>query len=1030
MDGLGAAIRRAATIIAILPAPAQSAVISLQGGQSHSLAIHATGDLPQLLLVEQRGIDVRVECSAGAIANAPTGRLGYEAVWLEVDASCVIRPKMSGAVRGSIDVRTYSGRLAALDAQPSDWRLYAALLMLDDEVKDAQTGAIAGFEQLLDRALPGALELNAQLALASLLRRSRQFERALGHYDRASQLALQSGRSDWLPALKSGAGLSWLALGEYEQARKAFAAALDLAADADDGYETASAQNNLCLVDHYQGRLRPAFDCYRLAVRRYESAGELQHRATALYNLGAVAQQLGEPDVALDALEGALKVRRSGPYDRSLGNALLQLSTLHGRMGDAEQALRHSLDALALFEKLGSPDGLARAHRVRAAALRIAGDRGRALQHSRQSIEFAALTGDSDLIAAALAESARSTEPDAAAAESHLQAAGRYDEAGMTARAFREQARAILRLAAAGQAARAQAQWDVARARWRTGRQVPGDLQDLVAARVALANRDYPRAIDYAERSRRERERRADVVGQLEASRPIFEAAMASDHQTLARQALDSMIGLRLRLTSALPSPSTLEAFEREHGYVADAVLDWHQRWPGQTATLWMDLQQLRSLPVWRAQPEFDLAWRRYRFALARLREDELKVGEKLALEQVVERESSRLELMYSRAAPRSPQTFPQARQMLAPDTAILAVLVGSRRGELLWADNRGIERRSFALKVRAEDPTGELAGILTQDRAIRARLRKWPVGRLWIVGERRLTALDVSSLLCTRSCRPDAVAAIHVLGPLDTGAMRQPGLPPDFRVAAIDLGGDDQALPGATREYRFMREHYGARMSTVTPVASASETVGAEVVHLAAHGVVDVAHPLASALQSDARGTGLAVSSLRFGDKVRLVVLNACEAGGTSRATGAWSMAMDVAQNAGAMVIAPATTVRDDAAYRFARRLHTELEGGDVVAAFQSSVASWRTEYPGEPMPWRLLIAPQRNHLLGESPPLAQNYSNQLRRPSPRTGSAVQLIGGADHEQLRRHLHDQLQTWPMAGEHPATEDGRQGGAD
>lgn len=104
-------------------------------------------------------------------------------------------------------------------------------------------------------------------------------------------------------------------------------------------------------------RILEAVPYYECALSMSESAGNAQAEAIAQNNLGSAWRRLGEPQLALGALDRALtlQTQRSGLL---YANTMMNLADLHRDLRDAETSMREYRLALAAFQAEGAHAGV------------------------------------------------------------------------------------------------------------------------------------------------------------------------------------------------------------------------------------------------------------------------------------------------------------------------------------------------------------------------------------------------------------------------------------------------------------------------------------------------------------------------------------------------------------------------------------------------------------------------------------------------------------------------------------------------
>jgi len=944
-------------LIAFECASAGTPMQSLAGGEVFGVQIEASAERPKLVLVEQHGIDLLVDCRSGAIANAPTGRLGFEAVLLERNASCEIRPKMAKAVRGNFRVSVVDPSTGVMGANLTDWRLYASLLLLDDQILSSRAGALLGFDQLLrTTGVDWRFQLQIEMATASLQRRIRNPAAAQARFQAARLIAIEHQRHDWLALIELGAGLTSIDQRDFESAEAAFERARKAAQLSGSRYDSAAAENNSCLVLQHLSKLREAGSCYQRAAEAYRSAGEMEQRATPLFNWASVANQLGEPSSAIDALTEAREIREQGPYDRSLGNIYLQLALVHSRIADWEQALRFSMRAVETFDRLAEPGDQSRAYRMRAGALRSLGADERARHYAKKAVELARRQSDGRYLGAALAESAL-LEPASDKAlglqEEAVQAFRNAGEAGLVDR----QEAAIARLLfESGRIEEAHARWAALKAMRADSRLSVQAQYLLLGAELHVARGNPLAARPLAEDAAQKFQQIRNLNDEIEARLVLADLESNAGALKRARMQLDAALELHLRRNANLPSPAQLMAGERQAKRLKDRLIEWHlQSSEAPNPNLWIaDLGKVERIPEWTPAPRYADRWRRYMFNLSKLQDDSLSIEAVGELIKTVESDESQLELSFERNISGSAATADDVLASLPTGSAFFAVMRGHDKAQALWLT----QARGEFLEWNAND-------ILPVHPAGADELK--PDGVIYAWGDPELVTLDLARQLFPERDPAILPTVVNIVGDLSPATSFVPtDLPAQYTVSGLALSSQVKGgLSGAKREVKWLREHYGARFIEIRdPVHAPMTFPPADVLHIAAHGWTVPSRELASGLMAelpsatDSSSKALSAADFKLAGHPSLIVLNACETAGTQQGRSHWSIARDLARQFNTAVIAPNDFVDDREALAFSLTLHQTLRTGALIPSFTMAARLWRGASPnGADLPWRILI-------------------------------------------------------------------------
>jgi tetratricopeptide (TPR) repeat protein len=152
-------------------------------------------------------------------------------------------------------------------------------------------------------------------------------------------------------------GLAAKGLGQFEEARRSFTAALRHYEPAGDDMGVARIHSNLGVIEYIdpQGDPAAAEHHWRQSLRLYRGSGYQRGIAEVLTNLGALAQQQGTLDRAWSSYQEALEIERELHHPFGIGRALSNLGEVAELSGDPQRAYRFFAAAEAIFAALGSP---------------------------------------------------------------------------------------------------------------------------------------------------------------------------------------------------------------------------------------------------------------------------------------------------------------------------------------------------------------------------------------------------------------------------------------------------------------------------------------------------------------------------------------------------------------------------------------------------------------------------------------------------------------------------------------------------
>jgi CHAT domain-containing protein/Tfp pilus assembly protein PilF len=210
------------------------------------------------------------------------------------------------------------------------------------------------------RALDVPAELaNALYRAGAIMRETGHSQVALAHLKEALTLYRNIGSQIVEGEISNDIGLIHLYRSEYKEAELAFEAALQSHSAKIDSYQSATIQNNLCLLMHYRGNIYEALDCYDRVLEDFVEIGELQRVAVVHNNLGRAYDIVGEPIQARFHIEKAIALRQQ--MDDRSGHAfsLNNLALMERRLGNFDAAIPRYLKALEIQSEIGDKYGQA-----------------------------------------------------------------------------------------------------------------------------------------------------------------------------------------------------------------------------------------------------------------------------------------------------------------------------------------------------------------------------------------------------------------------------------------------------------------------------------------------------------------------------------------------------------------------------------------------------------------------------------------------------------------------------------------------
>lgn len=902
----------------LLPGPPLEHGISAE--ETHVYRIEAREE-PVAVLVEQRGIDLRVE-AGGLVADAPNGRWGFEVLVLPAGSGyrVEVRSGQRSVPPGHYSIEAGKERAPALTAMsragqlvpgPPEARSEALSLYrqaleewraLGDRRWEAETLVdVAGLESLMGDLAGAAADFRKALALWRDLaepRRAADVSNLLGR-----TLRLSGDRKGAQGALEEALAV-WKELGEKA--------------------EEAETRNEICLLEQTSGSPAAVRSCFEELLELHRGQGNLKGEATVRNNLGGLFDLIGEPDSALDHYGKALVLWQTLGDRAEQARTLSNLAVVHRALGEWQEALRlygqvrellpeigdraqkatllnnvgfayNSLgepqrarvlleDALKLRREAGGPRGEIITLNNLGATWRELGDSKKALDHHRQALDRAVALEDprqQALSRLGLSQVHLELEDAAAALREIEPALVYFRETGLRGReaqALQVQGRA---LALAGRPREALPKLKEVLERHRTLRDRAGEAEALQAlARVE-------RSLGLLDEARRHAEQAVALVEELRTG--FVTPELRATFLATRRRAYELRIDLLMDRHASEPGKGwDRVAFEVSEQARARTLID--ALLAGRTGS---------NAPAQLMEKRQSL--RRRLSALAGQdagREVETLLAELDGVEAEIRRQDPRLA-----AFSEPPSIGPgEMERLLDPGTLLLEYALGEERS-FLWAlDGKGL--RSFVLPPRKEiEERGravyeELStvepGAGLQGRERLGRILLGPVAgdlekvrRLVVVPDGALHAIPFAAFALLES---HEIVYIPSAATLALERKRLEGRPPAPKLAAVFADpafspGGFEPLPSSRREAEEIQALAPGSRVWLGPDASREAVLSGElrsyrVVHFATHGLADTRNPELSGLVLSREGFLSLTDIYELDLAADLVVLSGCRTG------------------------------------------------------------------------------------------------------------------------------------------------------
>ena len=226
--------------------------------------------------------------------------------------------------------------------------------------------AAAAFESFLDDPDP-LVGATARFHLARVVWKRGQLDNSLRLCEEARATAIKLHHRDLRAKVENAVGVLRVARGEYEQARAAYAVALDLT---DDIITRAKIALNLGVIANIQSQFDAALLQYQRSQALFAEGADDKGVALALHNIGMLRSDRGEWDEADEAFGRALALFESQGNTQMIANVLINRSEVYYGRDLPHEAIANCDLALAMYAEVGDELGRGETLRWKAHGLR------------------------------------------------------------------------------------------------------------------------------------------------------------------------------------------------------------------------------------------------------------------------------------------------------------------------------------------------------------------------------------------------------------------------------------------------------------------------------------------------------------------------------------------------------------------------------------------------------------------------------------------------------------------------------------
>lgn len=290
------------------------------GGESHYYRIALMADQYVQILVDQRGVDVRVQLfrpdgKLVAESNRLTGAYGPETIsWVAESAGfCKLEVR---SIERSQHADFYEAKLAA-----------ERVATLHDRNRIPPQIVFMQAEQLREQKTPQSLD------------------QAIAKYEEALKVSRDVNESQWQAEILNVLGLVYHILKRDSQnARQRFDKALQLRQSSGDRRGEAETLNNIARIYESSGQRQKAIEYYTRSLQPWQEVGDQYGQAWTLFNIGRVHYLSQDAQEALDYQNRALKMWHD------LGDVAREATTLNS-IGDTYVLKNDYTYALSTFKQ-------------------------------------------------------------------------------------------------------------------------------------------------------------------------------------------------------------------------------------------------------------------------------------------------------------------------------------------------------------------------------------------------------------------------------------------------------------------------------------------------------------------------------------------------------------------------------------------------------------------------------------------------------------------------------------------------------
>ncbi len=339
----------------------------IKGGDSHSYRINLAAGQFLHALIEQQGIDVTVSVfkpdgSALSYSDSPNDRFGSEPALMIAETSGEYRVELR-APNTRASAAHYQIKIVALrEATAADKQHVAAQRAFDEAQKlrpqpaaTAKRAAIAKYQEAIPLFQAAGDSYRQTIAIQTTGMAYLQLNEpriALRNFEEAVALAQKTGEQRLEAQIETYLGGTFDLLGEIAKSHAHFERARVLAGRLGDKQTQGSAINTIGKLLHDTGDYQRGLDYYLLALPLFDESPP--RRAIVLNNIGVAYSSLGEPERALDYLQQAVEIMKTGTDRNAEALTMNNIGYAYNRLAKYKEAQDYYSGARAMVQKSGN----------------------------------------------------------------------------------------------------------------------------------------------------------------------------------------------------------------------------------------------------------------------------------------------------------------------------------------------------------------------------------------------------------------------------------------------------------------------------------------------------------------------------------------------------------------------------------------------------------------------------------------------------------------------------------------------------